>query len=186
MRSEHGLSDLHSSILISSNQLSKLLLPTGKRMQHLYHCQQRKVTTCRKCNSVPVNKQLYHEFTGQPLRRHDRVLSRRFNIRRHPLTGIIPVIRLHFRTMADVTKSICNSLISCHEGWKRWAVAVSRCTWHISDFIFRSTPALKFMRTDLGSSHATLLSGSSSVVSGSRTAKPPGPSLLTARSAEVH
>lgn len=172
--------------VLHSNQLSKLLLPIGKRVQHLYHCQQRKASTCRKCNSVPVHKPLNHEFTGQPLRRHDRVFSRSFNIRWHPLTGIIPITRLHFRTMTDVTKSICNSLISCHEGWKRWAFAVSRCAWHISDFIFRSTPALKFMRTDLGSSQATLLSGSSSVVSGSRTAKPTGPSLLTARSAEVH
>jgi hypothetical protein len=145
----------------------------------MVHWQERKVSACRKCNSVPVNKPLNHEFTVQPLRRHDRVLSRRFNIRGHPLTRIIPITRLYIRTMADVTKSICNSLISCHEGCKRWA-------WHISDFIFRWTPALKCMRRDHGSSHATLLSGSSSVVSGSRTAKPPGPSRLTARSAEVH
>ena len=155
-------------------------------MQHLYHCQQTKVFTWSKCNSVPVNKPLNHEFNVQRIRRHDRMLSRRFNIRGHPLTVIIPITRLYYSTMADVAKSICNSLISCHEGWKRCAVAVSRCACHISDFIFRSTPVLKCMRTDIGSSHATLLSGSNSVVSGSCTAKPPGPSRLMARSAEVH
>lgn len=112
--------------VLHSNQLSKLLLPIGKRVQHLYHCQQTKVFTCRKCNSVPVNKPLNHEFTVQPLWRHERVLFWRLNIRGHPLTGIIPITHLYFRTIADVTKSICNSLISCHESWKRWAGAVLR------------------------------------------------------------